>query len=359
MMGKLLLIMVSLILGAVGVYLTAPLVRYALIPITGGVSLHPDFLRKSSSDQWLSSEPIDIDAELARGKLVLIDFWTYSCINCVRSVPYTEMLFRRYRNHGLMVIGIHSPEFSFEKSSAAIRAAMQRMGITYPVVNDAEQYAWNQIGNKVWPARYLIAPGRRIIHAQFGEGHYESEHAIIRRALVQHGHELPPFVSITPPLVPGALPTTPELYAGTASLRRSLGNAARLVLDESVQMILPSPLVENAINLEGIWRGHREYAESMSDGRIVVPYQGQAVYCVLDAPYGPRDVEVLYDNQIPGELLRGDDVRDAAGRAMMTIHAPRMYMPIAHKAPYGHHILTLNVPPGIRLAAITFGAYDS
>lgn len=358
-MSKVLLIIVSLCIGAAGVYLAAPLVRYMLIPITGGVSMPAGFLKNLPRDEWLNAEPIDIDAELARGTIVLVDFWTYSCINCVRSVPYTQLLFERYRSHGLTVIGIHSPEFSFEKSSDAIRSAVQRMGITYPVVNDAEHRAWNQIGNKVWPAHYLIVPGGRIAHAKFGEGDYESEHAVVRKYLERYGNTLPSHEPLVPPLVPIARRTTPELYAGINRMRRPLGNAEQLVENVSVQMVLPSPLVNDAINLEGTWKGYSEYAESQSEGRIVVPYIGQAVYFVLDSPQGPQDVEILYDGMPLSRDMLGDDAHEHDGRGSIMIDTPRMYAPIAHKVPYGRHTLTLRVPAGIRLSAVTFGAYDS
>lgn len=359
MMSKPLLIVLSLFIGAAGVYLAAPLVRYLLIPITGGVPMPAGFLKNLPRDEWLTSDPIDIDAELARGNLVLIDFWTYSCINCVRSVPYTQLLFERYNPYGLTVIGIHSPEFSFEKSPDAIRAAIERMGITYPVVNDADHRAWNQIGNRVWPAQYLIVPGGRIAHAKFGEGDYEAEHAVVRTYLERYGHTLPLYEPLSPPLVPAARPTTPELYAGIDFMRRPLGNKEQLVAGSAVQMVLPTPLADDSINLEGLWIGHGEYAESYSEGRIVVPYIGQAIYFVLDSPQGAQAVEILYNDAPPSDAVRGEDAQDRDGRGIMVVDTPRMYAPIAHKAPYGKHILTLRVPAGIRLSAITFGAYDS
>lgn len=359
MMSKPLLIILALGIGAAGIYLAAPLVRYMLIPVTGGVALPTGFLKNISSAEWLTSEPVDIDAELARGNLILIDFWTYSCINCVRSVPYTQLLFKRYAAHGLTVIGIHSPEFSFEKSPAAVKAAINRMGITYPVVNDAEHNAWNQIGNRVWPARYLIVPGRRIVHAKFGEGDYDQEHAVIRKHLERYGHEIPPYEQLAPPLVPTVRPVTPELYAGIGFMRRPLGNTERLIEGVPVEMALPRVLVADAINLQGSWLGHREYAESQRDGQIVIPYSGQSIYLVLDSSKGPQEVEVLYNDAPPSDLVRGDDTQERDGRGIMVVDSARMYLPIAHKAPYGNHILTLRVPPGIRLSAITFGAYDS
>src|SRR5690606_10515887 len=119
---------------------------------------------------WLNSPPLD--AAALRGQVVLVDFWTYSCINCLRALPYTRAWSERYAAHGLVVIGVHTPEFAFEKDPANVAAAVRRLGIGYPVALDSDYAIWRAFGNQYWPAHYFIDARGRIRHHHFGEGDY-------------------------------------------------------------------------------------------------------------------------------------------------------------------------------------------
>ncbi|MGO9359301.1 MAG: thioredoxin family protein [Xanthobacteraceae bacterium] len=142
----------------------------------------PDFVGLTG---WLNSAPLTIGA--LRGKVVLVDFWTYGCINCVRTLPFVTKLYERYKNAGLVVVGIHTPEFPFEASAGNVRAALQRHGITYPVAQDNNSATWNAFGNQYWPAQYVIDRNGRIVFSHAGEGAYDTIEATVQSLLNDRG----------------------------------------------------------------------------------------------------------------------------------------------------------------------------
>jgi len=132
---------------------------------------------------WLNSAPLTLEA--LRGKVVLLDFWTYDCINCIRTLPYVTQWHRDYKHQGLVVVGVHTPEYAFERNTDKVRAAMQRFGITYPVAQDNRYGTWEAYNNRFWPALYLIDKQGRIAYTHFGEGKYAETEAAILRLLAQ------------------------------------------------------------------------------------------------------------------------------------------------------------------------------
>lgn len=381
-------------------YYFVPYVRYKLIPITGGTkapvslditqnlglslstlfaSTEPvheighDMLiqpgifankhhQVSSIDQvpeaggWINSTHLDLKKLEAQNKFILIDFWTYSCINCIRATPYTQELWDRYKDHGLVVIGIHSPEFKFEGNPKNIYAAVKKAGITYPVLTDASKLLWHRFGNHFWPGKYLISPEGNIIHTQFGEGKYDYEEQVIRKHLQQAGWKLPPYTGTSVFLEPSQKTVTPELYAGVGFLRQPYGNSERPAAEQVTKFSLPAQLISDSITLDGSWYNGYEHAESRSDGQIVLNYTAQAPYIVLDG-VKPSMVEVLLDGQPVTKKFAGEDMVNQDSRTFMKVNEPRLYYPIAHKAPYGRHTITFRVPAGIRLYSFTFGVY--
>ncbi|RQQ01966.1 thioredoxin [Burkholderia stagnalis] len=136
-------------------------------------------------ERWHNSAPLKL-SEL-RGKVVLVDFWTYSCINCIHTIPYVNEWYRKYRDQGLVVIGVHTPEYPFERDARNVADALGRFGIRYPVAQDNRYDTWNAYGNRYWPALYLVDANGRIVYTRFGEGQYEKTEAAIREALAQAG----------------------------------------------------------------------------------------------------------------------------------------------------------------------------
>lgn len=132
-------------------------------------------------ETWLNSEPLTMSA--LRGKVVLVDFWTYTCINCIRTLPYVKSWHQKYKDQGLVVVGVHTPEFSFERPTANVRTAIARFGITYPVAQDNQYATWEAYRNMYWPAFYLIDKRGEVIYSHFGEGRYAETEAAIQKAL--------------------------------------------------------------------------------------------------------------------------------------------------------------------------------
>ncbi|WP_420997300.1 redoxin domain-containing protein [Cupriavidus sp. 30B13] len=149
-------------------------------PTPGGNGKAPEFV---GIGRWLNSEPLAMSS--LRGKVVLVDFWTYGCINCVRTLPHVTQWYDKYRDQGLVVVGVHTPEFAAEKSTANVQAAIKRFGIRYPVAQDNAYATWGAYGNQYWPALYLVDADGRIVYQHFGEGRYAETEATIQRLLAQ------------------------------------------------------------------------------------------------------------------------------------------------------------------------------
>ncbi len=372
-------------------YLFIPFVRYILIPITGGTKA-PDTLEAESpkislsdynkrllanqqqkvptieqvpeQNGWINYGPQSVKTVLKdlqkQNKVVLIDFWTYSCINCVRATPYTKELWDRYKDHGLMIIGVHSPEFDFERNPKNILAAVKRAGITYPVLTDADKKVWKAFGNHFWPGKYLIDPRGIIIYKQFGEGDYAHEEQVIRKTLEKFGAKLPDYGPTSTFLEPFFNKTqTPELYAGPGFIRRAYGNYEQPKQNQTIDFKLPTTIQADRIYLQGSWLGSNDYVQSITPGAIVLKYSASAPYIVLTLANENKSetVDVLVDGKPVPEKLRGKDITVRDGKTIMMIDEPRLYYPIAENAPYGEHTIRFNVPVGIRFYSFTFGVY--
>jgi thiol-disulfide isomerase/thioredoxin len=155
-------------------------------PTPGDTGKAPEF---AGIEQWLNSPPLTLSA--LRGKVVLVDFWTYSCINCVRTLPYVTQWYEKYKDKGLVVVGVHTPEYPFEKSTANVQASLKRFGIRYPVAQDNAYATWDAYKNQYWPALYLIDANGKIVYQHFGEGQYAETEAQIQKLLPRFPGTLP------------------------------------------------------------------------------------------------------------------------------------------------------------------------
>lgn len=377
-------------LGAIA-YATVPVVRYYLMPITGSTPAPASLIGNNASPSnepaagdtarvfanreqvvptiqqvpaeggWINSPPLDLKQLEKDNKVVLIDFWTYTCINCIRANPFDEVYWQRYKDHGLVIIGVASPEFKVEGVPENVLIGVKREGLTYPILMDAEMKVWRNFGNHFWPGKYLINPHGDIVYHKFGEGDYEAEEKVIREQLEKAGYRnLPPDRPLHPALdlVPASKAQTEELYAGPDFLRKPLGNHAELHNGATINFKLPATLKPDEIYLGGQWTGGGDYAESAGPAAIGLNYLAQAAYVVLDTAGGPKRVEVTLDGQpIPPEY-RGRDISVADGKTYMIVNQPRLYWPIANRAPYGRHTIRFMVPAGVRLYSFTFGTYQ-
>lgn len=291
---------------------------------------------------WLNSSPLTL--ENLHGKVVLVDFWTYSCINCVRTLPYLTRWYDTYKNKGLVIIGVHTPEFEFEKNTQNVEDAIKRFHIRYPVAQDNNYGTWKAYGNAYWPAHYLIDQNGNIRQIHFGEGKYlETENAI--RALL---NEVPLKKGTE---IYSNYPTTPETYLGYRRAERYLSDID-LKKDQSAEYESKGPLTDDHVRINGQWFVEPEYIQSVDDtDTIELNFLASKVFLVLGGQSDQPLKILLDDKPLPKEYYSDD--MDSKGQ--LFVKEPRMYTIIDLKDEFGRHKLTLQVPKGIQAYAFTFG----
>jgi thiol-disulfide isomerase/thioredoxin len=332
----------------------APFVLIALLGESATSSGAPELVGLQG---WVGSPPLSLAG--LRGKVVLIDFWTYSCINCLRTIPYLNAWYDRYRDDGLVVIGIHSPEFAFERDPARVDGEVRRLGVSYPVAIDSEKRTWAAYLNQYWPHKYLIDRGGHIRHTQIGEGGYELMESHIRELLAEHGHVVSAeAASVSPEAVDAKAIATPEIYFGSY-FGQFLGNPLGLRSMREAEYREPDTLDPNLFYLSGRWTIGEEAVTSVGREahRVSLRYTAKAVNVVAGAPGRRVLVEVLRDGRPLDEAERGEDVRrDEHGRAVVEVSDHRLYRLILDRGGYGTHTITLVIPdPGFNVYTVTFG----
>ncbi|MER6466940.1 cytochrome c biogenesis protein DipZ [Streptomyces sp. NPDC001228] len=286
--------------------------------------------------KWLNTpggRPVDLKQE--RGKVVLVDFWTYSCINCQRSLPHIEAWDRAYRNAGLEVIGVHSPEFAFEKDAANVAGQARKLGVTYPVALDNQLTTWNNYRNRFWPAKYLIDAHGTVRYFKFGEGQYAQTEDLIRTLLKQADPSvvLPPKTGQRDArLTKGR---TPETYLSNLRISGYVGDP--LLKDKPEVYRFPSDIPVNHLALDGTWTAGYQYFTAGDHARLAFTYRARNVNLVLG---GTGTVTVLVD----GRTVKSFPV---AG-------SPTLYRLVDESAARTAH-LELRVTPGVQAYSFTFG----
>ena len=306
--------------------------------------------------QWLNSPPLT-PAQL-RGKVVLVDFWTYSCINCLRALPYVEAWAKKYAASGLVVIGVHAPEFAFEKDPANVKRAVHDLGVTYPVALDNNLAIWNAFNNQYWPAHYFIDVQGRIRHHHFGEGEYDASEKVIQQLLREAGRTNVPG-GIVDPRATGAqvqamtdAQTSPETYVGYG--RGANFASGNVHMDESADYKTAFPLRLNQWGLDGHWTiAEEKSALDAAGGSITYRFHARDLHLVLGpGPDGkPVRFQVTLDGQAPG-ASHGVDI-DAAGNG--TVTGQRLYQLIRAGVPGDHTFVIRFQDPGVQAFAFTFG----
>jgi thiol-disulfide isomerase/thioredoxin len=296
-------------------------------------------------------EPVSIHRLNAAGKTVLVDFWTYTCINCIRTIPHVESWYRRYERDGLVVIGVHTPEFPFERDAGNVADAIAGDGITYPVVQDNDYGTWNAFGNQYWPAKYLIDSSGRVRYAHFGEGDYEETESAIRSLLA----ESRPALGARAPDARGQVATrsvelTPETYLGAA--RAAQGNWVNhgLAPPGGEFGAPPRTLPPNGFAYSGRWRIGEEDAVAGRGARIDAEVSARRVFLVLGSPGRVRDLRVMLD----GEPIAAADAGADVHGGIVSVGSQRLYS-LVDLPEAGRHRLTLRAQPGIAGYAFTFG----
>ena len=302
---------------------------------------------------WLNSRPLSI--EQLRGRVVLVDFWTYSCINCLRAMPYVEAWAEKYRDRGLVVIGVHAPEFAFERDPGNVRRAVRDLGVSYPVVLDNELAIWRAYGNRYWPAHYFIDANGQIRHRHFGEGDYGESERVIQRLLAEAGYDVPTDIVNVSAGGVGAAPDnsrarTPETYIGYGRRENFASAEQRTRAVHAFET--PASLGSNEWGLSGAWQVEREYAEvARAGGTISMRFRARDLHLVLAPGAAPVRYRVTIDGRPPGAMA-GMDV-NAAGEGV--VREQRLYQLIRGGGEGERTFRIEFLDPGARAFAFTFG----
>jgi cytochrome c biogenesis protein CcdA/thiol-disulfide isomerase/thioredoxin len=320
-----------------------------------GVAVLPDL---SGATLWINSPPLT-PASL-RGKVVLVDFWTYSCINCLRTLPYIKAWNEKYKDSGLVIIGVHTPEFAFEKDEANVRKAVKDLGITYPVAMDNDYRIWRSLNNEYWPADYFVDGTGRIRFHHFGEGAYDESEQWIRTLLAEANHAPPPGTA-TPIAASGAEAApdsddvqSPETYIGYARAQ-NFASPGGFNQDDPKVYRNPAELDLNQWALAGKWKDQDQVATSLDAGAsISFRFHARDLHLVLGpgADGKPVRFRVTLDGQAPG-ADHGVDT-DADGYGVVTEN--RLYQLVRQHG--GIHDRTMRIEfltPGVRAYSFTFG----
>ncbi len=265
-----------------------------------------------------------------KGKVVLIDFWTYSCINCLRTLPYLKEWYKKYHDKGFVIVGIHTPEFEFEKDPSNVQEAVTRLGISYPVALDNSYAMWNAYHNHFWPAHYLLNQDGYIVAMHFGEGAYEETEGQIQELLGLSEAVVAPSQVKTRSI-------SPETYLGT-NRGKSFTSENHIINDTMTLYTYSKPLHNDQVGLRGEWKAEDERITSESDESFLsMNFEATKVYLVLSGP-SKTPLEVYLDGKRVGEIA---------------VDFAQKYDVV--ETTYGRHQLTLKVPKGVSAYAFTFG----
>jgi cytochrome c biogenesis protein CcdA/thiol-disulfide isomerase/thioredoxin len=308
--------------------------------------------------EWLNSPPLTGDA--LRGHVVVIDFWTYSCINCLRALPYVKAWYEKYRDKGLVVIGIHAPEFAFEKDLKNVRREVKELGVTYPVAVDNDYKLWRAFGNEYWPAHYFVDASGNIRHTHFGEGEYDASERVIQQLLAEAGGGNMPTELVSATGTGAALASdearvlSPETYIGH-SRAENFASPGGQVQGVAHDYAVPPKLSLNEWALGGSWTVDEESAAAdAAHTRIAFHFQARDLHLVLGP--GPDGKPVRFRVRLDGEPPGGDHGADAGADGSGTVTEERLYQLIRQSGDVRDRRFEIEfLDPGVVGYAFTFG----
>lgn len=304
-------------------------------PMSDVISKGPVAPELTLGGAWLNSEPLTL--EKLKGKVVLIDFWTYSCINCQRTLPYLRTWWEKYKDKGLVIIGVHSPEFEFEKNIKNVEAATKDFSLTYPIMQDNDFATWRAYDNHYWPAKYLIDKDGYIRYTHFGEGQYDETERVIQNLLEETGAQLSADISNPDYKIETK---TPELYLGYARLQ-NLVSPEKVAQDKVAIYSAPKILPVNRFSFEGSWRVASEYSAPAENAVLTLNFDAKNVFLVM-RPKAEKSGKVNVS-------LDGEQVK------VIEVNGDKLYQLIELPSA-GPHQLKLNfLDDNIEIYAFTFG----
>lgn len=303
----------------------------------------PDFI---AGGQWFNTEPLSM--KNLRGKVVLVDFWTYTCINCIRTLPYIKTWHDKYKGKGLVIVGVHTPEFEFEKNPDNVKKALLDFGITYPVVQDNNYATWQAYANHYWPAKYIIDKAGKIRYTHFGEGDYDETEKMIQTLLSEDGPAITDTIANPTYLVQAK---TPETYLGYERMA-GLASPERVTPDTPMTFTLPKIMNNKTFAISGTWTIGAEYAMPQKNAGLLYRFDAGEVFLVMrpKAEGIPAKIRITMDRKSPNEFA-GEDVHDD----VITVDSDRLYklikLPVA-----GPGVMKLEfLDDNVELYAFTFG----
>jgi cytochrome c biogenesis protein CcdA/thiol-disulfide isomerase/thioredoxin len=314
------------------------------LPVLGQA---PDF---TNNQRWFNTpggRPLSLRG--LRGNVVLVDFWTYTCINCIRTLPYVEAWYDRYRSRGLVVVGVHTPEFTFEKDAGNVRDAIHQNGLRYPVAQDNDYGTWNAWSNQFWPAKYLIDAQGQVRYTHFGEGDYPKTEEAIRSLLAEASGAPLGRRAQAHAEVPSASIQTPETYLGSARSDRVDPSAVRP--GTHLYKPLRGSLALNHLTFGGTWSIGKEAATAGAGSTLKLKFAARRVFLVLGSQGGaPRSLRVMLDGRPVSRGTAGADARTG----VVTVRGQRLYR-LVDLPRVERHELELRPQTGISGYAFTFG----
>ena len=296
-------------------------------PTKGGLPDYGEAPPIHADGAWINSGPLTI--QHLKGKVVLVDFWTYSCINCLRTLPHLKAWYTAYHPKGLVIIGVHTPEFAFEHVTSNVRSAVKRLGVTWPVVQDNAYKTWDSYANQYWPAEYLIDKQGHVRHTHFGEGEYGQTEQLIRNLLNDKGAKAQQVADTTPGGV-----MTPESYLGFQRLSNYAGTNP--VPNKMAEYHFATNVVANTLSYDGMWNVGGESIVAGKNARLRLHYEAHNVYVVLG---GHGTVQKLINGKPAGTIK---------------VDAQRLYT-VRRSPNYEDALLELRFSPGVEAYSFTFG----
>jgi cytochrome c biogenesis protein CcdA/thiol-disulfide isomerase/thioredoxin len=314
------------------------------LPVLG---VAPEF---RGTQKWFNTpggQPLSLAG--LRGHVVLVDFWTYSCINCIRTLPYLNAWYQKYHSKGFEIVGVHTPEFPFEHSASNVAAAVSQNGIHYPVAQDNNYGTWNAYSNEYWPAEYFIDAQGRIRLADFGEGEYGAKERAIRSLLVEAGAGSLGEATRVRALAPSETETTPESYLGAERAERFANGQITAGLHDFGPLPDAPPALSH-LRYAGPWRIEALAAKAGSGARLQLRFKAQRVYLVLGSPGNSEPVRVLLD----GRPIRSSDAGSDVHGGAASVSFQRLYR-LVELPSVQTHTLTVEPAPGVSAYDFTFG----
>lgn len=308
------------------------------------LAIAPEFV---GINNWLNTDyPVKM-ADL-KGKVVLIDFWTYTCINCIRTLPYLTSWYEKYKDQGLVIIGVHSPEFEFEKQTNNVLQAIDQYNIQYPVAQDNDFATWKAYDNQYWPAKYLVDAKGVIRYTHFGEGEYEVTEKMIQDLLKEAGKN----VNQSTVKIDAEQPmfqSTPETYLGLARMER----VTNKINNRGTQNLTSAAFIPlHTISFSGEWNVQSEYSASDSNSELYLHFKGSKVFLVITPKAAGDVINVLLDGKPIPTNVAGKDIIDGK----LILDKPRLYELVDLKGTMGERILKLEFEAeGTEVFAFTFG----